>query len=96
MACEFARFYSMYSALTMERGPALPTVTNAVLQYSQYAYLIPGFLFLVGVFFHCKRDRDAVGFECAVSLAWLLALFWSLFTIWVWVLPRIAVSNGVG
>ena len=95
LSCVFAQYYSMFSNLTVEHTWGLPQFTDVAFRVSRYAYLMPVLLFLLGILFLRKRDKGEIGFECTISLAWLLALFWALFVICVWVLPKIEISHGM-
>jgi len=79
--------------MTIDRGVNLPVLTYIPLRFGRYAYFVPGLLFLLGIIFLQERDGGAVGFEFTISLAWLLALSWTVFTIFVWVLLRIELVN---
>ncbi len=89
VACAFAHFYSFVSRMTIQRGIALPFLTDLALHCSPFAYVGPVILFVLGRLLLRKRETGSAGFECTVSLMWLLALFWALFTIFAWQLPRI-------
>jgi hypothetical protein len=75
--------------MTVQRGVALPAITDVALQCSPFAYVVPVILFIVGMSFLRKRDGGLAGFECTISVTWLLALFWALFNILAWELPRV-------
>ena len=73
----------------MQRSVALPGITDLALYCSPFAYVVPVILFILGVSFLRKRDSGLAGLECTISATWLLALFWALFNILAWQLPRI-------
>jgi hypothetical protein len=75
--------------MTVQRGVALPAITDVALYCSPFAYVVPVILLILGVSFLRKRDSGLVGLECTISVMWLLGLFWALFNILAWELPRV-------
>ena len=93
IACVFVSLYNTFSSLIIGRGAALPMFTAIVVEYNRWAYVVPVFVFLLGLVFLRRGDDGAVGLECTISVAWLSALLWILFAIWAWQLPRIRIID---
>ena len=93
IACVFVSAYDWVSCLTMERNVSLPVGTSVVGQFSAYAYALPVFVFLLGVFFLRRRDGGGVGLECIISVTWLAAMLWILYAVWAWQLPRVIIIS---
>ena len=93
IACAFVSQYSWIASITRDPDASLPFYTGLVWRYSSYAYALPVLVLSFGVFFIRRSGAERVGLECVISVAWIAALFWILFALWAWELPRIQLRN---
>jgi len=94
ISCVFVSLYSWASALTLDRGMALPAVARVVVSFMACAYAFPGAVLFLGAVQLRKYPRSVVAFECLVACAWLGALFWVLTAIYAWQVVHIELYSG--
>ena len=97
VAVVFSAFYSILSMPVIQvhyklNVNQLPFLTRVLLDYRWFAFVVPILLFLSGIFI-LRRSSSKTFLELVLGCHWLFTVFYFAYTLIVWMLPTVPITD---